>query len=156
MSGGGDECPTFSWDRNRQSDRQTQTDRAVLVWLYKLRKAKALITERANGEGNAISTIHASVCSQSNPWLSKQLQFDALLRLSGTHYRKLSLIVTVLLCSSLGQAKDIPLLPGFLSSLFSVAHCLAPAPLKLRPNTFIIIIFIPQVVKTPGVKNYKS
>ena len=26
------------------------------------------------------------------------------------------------------QAKDIPLLPGFLSSLFSVAHCLAPAP----------------------------
>ena len=53
-----------------------------------------------------------------------------------------SLIVTLLLCLSLG-----PLLPGFLSSLFSVAHCLAPAPLKLRPygaiqNTFIIIIII--------------
>jgi len=31
------------------------------------------------------------------------------------------------------MAKDIPLLSGFLSSLFSVAHCLAPAPLKLRP-----------------------
>ena len=30
-------------------------------------------------------------------------------------------------------AKDIPLLPGSLSSLCSVAHCLAPAPLKLRP-----------------------
>jgi len=31
------------------------------------------------------------------------------------------------------MAKDIPLLPGFLSFLFSEAHCLAPAPLKLRP-----------------------
>ena len=31
------------------------------------------------------------------------------------------------------QAKDIPLLPGFLSSLFSLTRCLAPAPLKLRP-----------------------
>jgi len=31
------------------------------------------------------------------------------------------------------MAKDIRLLSGFLSSLFSVAHCLAPAPLKLRP-----------------------
>jgi len=27
----------------------------------------------------------------------------------------------------------IPLLSGFLSSLFSVPHCLAPVPLKLRP-----------------------
>jgi len=26
------------------------------------------------------------------------------------------------------EAKDIPLLLGFLSSLFSVAHCLDPAP----------------------------
>jgi len=57
---------------------------------------------------------------------------DALLQLFATHYRELSLIVTLLLCLSL-YAEDIPLLPDFLSSLFSVAHCLAPAPLKLRP-----------------------
>jgi len=35
--------------------------------------------------------------------------------------------------SRLKTIQDIPLLPGFLSSLLSVAHCLAPAPLKLRP-----------------------
>jgi len=32
---------------------------------------------------------------------------------------------------------DIPLLPGFLSSFFTVAHCMAPAPLKLRPYAAI-------------------
>ena len=52
------------------------------------------------------------------------------------------------LCLSL-YAEDIPLLLGFLSSIFSVAHCLAPAPLKLRAYgavqmrlLFIIIIII--------------
>ena len=34
----------------------------------------------------------------------------------------------------LSPAKDIPLLPDFLCSLFSVAHCLAPSSLKLRPH----------------------
>jgi len=38
-----------------------------------------------------------------------------------------ALLIVVLVRPNL-QAKDIPLLPGFLSSFFSVAHCLAPAP----------------------------
>ena len=53
---------------------------------------------------------------------------------------------TVLLnsvCLSLGLGHSSS--PGFLSSLFSVASCMAPAPLKLRPYgaiqiTCIIII----------------
>ena len=57
---------------------------------------------------------------------------DALLRLFGTHCRKLSLIVTLLLCLTLGWRHSSS--PGLsLFPLPSVAHCLAPAPLKLRP-----------------------
>ena len=69
---------------------------------------------------------------------------DALLRLFATHYRKLSSIVTV--------TQSRLLLPGFLSSVFSVAHCLAPAhqvtTLWRYTNMFIIIVinFLPQGV----------
>jgi len=45
----------------------------------------------------------------------------------------LTLPKTVINLVTLVSAKDIPLLPGFLSSLFSVAYCLAPALLRLRP-----------------------
>ena len=40
------------------------------------------------------------------------------------------------------QAKDIPLLTGFLSSPFSVARRLAPAPLKLRPYSAIQVCLL--------------
>jgi len=46
-------------------------------------------------------------------------------------------------------AKEIPLLPGFLSSLFSVAHCLAPTPLKLRPYGAIQICFLLLLLLLP-------
>ena len=50
--------------------------------------------------------------------------------------------------------KDIPLLPGFLSFRFPAAHCLAPAPLKLRPYgaiqmrllLLLFLFFLPQAV----------
>jgi len=53
------------------------------------------------------------------------------------------------------MAKDIPLLSGFLSSLCSVAHCLAPAPLKLRPygtiqiRLLLLLLFLTPVL-LPG------
>jgi len=56
---------------------------------------------------------------------------DALHRLSETHFGKLSSVVTRLLLLSLGSRHSSR---GFLSFLFSVAHCLAPASLKLRPT----------------------
>jgi len=40
------------------------------------------------------------------------------------------------------QAKDIPLLSGFLFFLCSLTHCLAPAPLKLRPYGAIQICLL--------------
>ena len=40
------------------------------------------------------------------------------------------------------QAKDIPLLPGFLSFLCSLTRCLAPARLKLRHNGAIQIYLL--------------
>jgi len=48
---------------------------------------------------------------------------------------------------------------AFSLSLLSVAHCLAPAPMKLRPYgaiqiclLLLLFSFIPQVVKIPGLK----
>jgi len=60
------------------------------------------------------------------------------------------------------MAKDIPLLSGFLSSRFSVAHCLAPAPLKLRPYgtiqirllLLLLLLFLTPVLFPGNEKKY--
>jgi len=55
----------------------------------------------------------------------------------------------------------VHLLPGFLSSLFSLAHCLATAPLKLRPYgaiqicllllLFLVVVAVTAAVVVPSV-----
>ena len=58
-----------------------------------------------------------------------------------THYWKLLLIVTLLLCLSPGERYFTS--PGFFSSLFLVAHCLTPsAPLKLRTTLWRIRLLL--------------
>jgi len=50
-----------------------------------------------------------------------------------THWQLLLWNSTTVLNSDSVQAKNISLLPGFISFLCSLAHCLAPEPLKLWP-----------------------
>ena len=81
---------------------------------------------------------------------------DALLQLFETHYRKLSIIVTLVTVFK-SRLKTFLFFPGFLSSLSSIAHCLAPAPLKLRPYDAIqirllLLIFISHQHKAAGRK----
>ena len=48
-------------------------------------------------------------------------------------------------------AKDITLLPGFLSFRCSLKRCLAPAPLKLRPNDaiqFCLLLLLLHTINT--------
>jgi len=59
--------------------------------------------------------------------------------LFGTHYWKLSLIVILISCLSLGWRHSSS--PGLSLFLFS-AHCLAPAPLKLQPYIYIYIYIV--------------
>jgi len=89
-------------------------------------------------------------------WNSRRTPYsvtrDALHQLSGAHYRKLFSWLLQFFLSLGNLASDIPLFPGFLSFPCSLTSCLAPAPLKLRPNTvwrytnvfyyFIIIIIM--------------
>ena len=52
----------------------------------------------------------------------------------------------------------IPLLPDFLSSLSSLARCLAPAPLKLRPSGAIqirLLLFFTPVLNSLGMKKIR-
>ena len=84
-------------------------------------------------------------CDLSRRRLLRSVLTDAVLRLSRTHYRKTVVDSDSVVVFKSVQVKDIPLLQGFLSSLFSVAHCLAPAPLTLRPDgaiqTRLLLLF---------------
>ena len=72
---------------------------------------------------NAVSTFHDDRLLQS-------AFTDALLRLLGTRYRKVSLILTV----TMFKCKRETFFSSYSFSLpSSQAHCLAPAPLKLWP-----------------------
>jgi len=105
--------------------------------------ATAVVTAGSEGFGSAYAPkSRSNISPEANPRrhvhstttlpqrrLLRSALTVALLRLFSSHCRKLPLIVTLLLCLSL----------GFLSSLFSVAHCLAPASLMLRPYRVIQI-----------------
>jgi len=110
------------------------------TWRQQDRPAKRLSTTSAAAAMATAATATAAAAAAASDDSSDDSECTACWP-KVAHY-------SMCLCLSL-YAEDIPLLPGFLSSIFSVAHCLAPAPLKLRSYgavqmrlLFIIIIVI--------------
>ena len=113
---------------------------------------RRLIQDRQHGHNlhaidhyDDVSTFHDdNICMRN-------ALFDALHRQSGTHYRKLFSVVTLLQFLSLWE---IPLFPGFLLFLCPLTCCLAPAPLKLRPHgaiqiCLLLLSFLPRDAMHP-------
>ena len=100
----------------------------VLLWMHCLLSATVIQTQPAIGHYDAVSTCHDdnicemrfSICSAPAVWNS--------------------LPMTVLNSDSV--AVFFPLISSFLSSHFSVAHCLVPSPMKLRPYGVIQICLL--------------
>ena len=97
--------------------------------IYRLRRICRLIQDRQHGHNLRSATT--TLCQPSpERWLLRSALTDALLWLFGTHYRKLSLIVTVTVFKS---RLKIFLFPGL--SLFPLLSCILPGPstMKLQP-----------------------
>ena len=97
--------------------------------IYRLRRICRLIQDRQHGHNLRSATT--TLCQPSpERWLLRSALTDAVLWLFGTHYRKLSLIVTVTVFKS---RLKIFLFPGL--SLFPLLSCTLPGPstMKLQP-----------------------
>ena len=80
-------------------------------------------------------------CLGTDSWAQGTMLFDALRQLSGTHYRKLFSVVTLLQFFK-SRLKTFLFSQAFSFSLYSLTRGLAPSPLKLRPYGAIQICLL--------------